>query len=127
MTNNGEMVQPNVMLRNIFDIMKPFFQRISACLYKDDEELPEILTNIMRISDETGTPLIDANLVKGLLSIAAGKIYSVEDLADALHINTDVLELCVILSSFIQDNEKITKCVDFLQRYVCREAHRRSS
>jgi hypothetical protein len=39
-------------------------------------------------------------LVKGLLSIASGKKFSLEDISEQLRIDEDLIEMCLILSSF---------------------------
>jgi hypothetical protein len=46
-------------------------------------------------------------LVKGILSIASGKNYSIEDIAEQINVDTDLMEICLLLASFSKKEENI--------------------
>jgi hypothetical protein len=60
--------------------------------------------------------VIDPNLIKGILSIAAGKNYSIEGIAEELNVNEDLLDTCLRLSSVARKEKKIQQVLTDLKR-----------
>ena len=54
-------------------------------------------------------------LVKGILSIAAGKIFSTEDLAERIGISPDLLDVCILISRFSGCGQKRQKYIERLK------------
>ena len=47
--------------------------------------------------------------IPGILSVASGKIYSTEDLAEKLNVSPDLLDVCILLSSIAKGGNKVGK------------------
>ncbi len=84
-------------------------------LLGEHKSIAEAMESILYTAQDLGCRVLEPTLVKGVLSIASGKIISTEDLAEKLKVNADLLDVCILLARFSRGDGKIKKCIDGLK------------
>ena len=86
-----------------------YFQSLQTILRGEYKRLPQLLSALFQKAQELGNPLFPPQYVPGVLSLAAGKIYSTEDLAEKLNVSPDLVDTCILLSAIAKGGEKVVK------------------
>ncbi len=81
----------------------------------EQKSLPNALEDLFYKAQEFGSDVMEPTIVKGIISIAAGKIFSTEDLAERLAVSPELLDVCILLARFSRGDEKVKKCIDTLK------------
>ena len=96
-------------LAKMFGTYPEYFQSLQTILRGEYKRLPELLSTLSQKAQELGIPLIPPQYIPGILSVASGKIYSTEDLAEKLNVSPDLLDVCILLSSIAKGGNKVGK------------------
>ena len=70
----------------------------------------------MRKAEERGRRLVKPSLVKGILSIAMAKNYSIEDLAEEINVNPTLIEVCLLLANLTKSGSN-SSSADLLKKF----------
>ena len=89
-----------------FGILPEFLQGIEAVITYNKEELADILQNLAKRGELLGRHIIEPYLVKGIIAIVSGEPHNTEDIAEALSIDHDLLDVCLLFSNFAKKRGK---------------------
>ncbi len=64
------------VLGRVFGLIPEYFLGLEYVLHQEHKEIPGVMEEILYTAQEMGCRVLEPTLVKGLLSLAAGKIYS---------------------------------------------------
>ena len=80
----------------------------------------ESLSIWLRQRGEQGKLLISEGMARGILSLCSGEVYSVEELAEEIRVNADLVETCVLLSK-LKGNLHVEHKLEALRRSIAVE------
>ena len=73
---------------------------IEAIITNNKHKVANILFNLATHGKSIGKPIIEPQLVKGIIALVSGEPHSTEDLAEALNIGQDLIDVCLLFSNF---------------------------